>query len=330
MRWTIAIASLILGTTLFACTAEAPQESKGDQPKRHAVSTTGGDAAGHAHARTTRLGAVADRYAVTQMGNPAPGAELAFVVTPLDDRMIDADARLQAWLETDARTAASPRVTAPLTGDSHHFHLTAAKGQAAPAVLALLPAGAKDEAALRVALAPGWGPHDGVLAVLRAGQKIAGLVEVKLHDDKGDLEMWLTDSAGKPLDLALDTVVRLTFIDREQQTVELRVRNQEKNEGEDGLANVRAGKTNYFIFPGATGADAAWLTGADFEGNALLVIKLGDKVLLTLPFTLVPHTHAGGHGHDHEHGSEKTEHTEKTEQGEHAEKTEHTEHTPEK
>ena len=46
----------------------------------------------------------------------------------------------------------------------------------------------------------------------------------------------------------------MTFVDVKGKVVELRVRNATKNEDEDGTANVRAGKTNYFIFPGETGA----------------------------------------------------------------------------
>ena len=40
-------------------------------------------------------------------------------------------------------------------------------------------------------------PHLGVYAPIKAGDK-AAVVELKLHDDKGDLELWITnDKDGK-------------------------------------------------------------------------------------------------------------------------------------
>jgi hypothetical protein len=133
-------------------------------------------------------------------------------------------------------------------------------------------------------------PHAGVMAELE-GQ--AGHIELKLHDDKGDLELWLTQDAKgeKPMDLPLDTVVKLTLIDRDNRVVELRVRNAENNEDEDGNAQIRDGKTNYFIFPGDTGADAAWLQGKDFKSLAHLEFELDGKPLRSEQFRLVPHTH---------------------------------------
>ena len=50
------------------------------------------------------------------------------------------------------------------------------------------------------------------------------------------------------------------------KTAQLRVRNEDQNEDEDGAPNMRGGATNYFVFPGDSGADAAWLQGAKWRG----------------------------------------------------------------
>lgn len=145
------------------------------------------------------------------------------------------------------------------------------------------------------------GMHDGVVAALEGGH---GYVELKLHDDLGDLELWLTtDEDGKtPLDLPLDATIKVSFAGK-GKIVELKVRDTEKNADEDGKANLRDGKTNYFIFPGRSGADASWLKGADFDDEVVVAIKAGSASYTTAKFELRPHTHAGGddhEGHDHE------------------------------
>ncbi|MEM1108460.1 MAG: cobaltochelatase subunit CobN [Planctomycetota bacterium] len=159
------------------------------------------------------------------------------------------------------------------------------------------------------------GSHDGVLAALRAsdGQRV-GEIELKLHDDKGDLELWLLAPDGAtPYDLAADTPITVTFETVEGKAakngtaVTLAVRNLDQNEDEDGVANLRDGnQTNYFIFPGDTGADASWLQGKEFEAEVLVSFKVGGETFRTDAFRLIPHTHGGhGHGHDHDHGETK-------------------------
>jgi hypothetical protein len=127
----------------------------------------------------------------------------------------------------------------------------------------------------------------------------AGYVELKLHDDKGDLELWLAKDAkiATPLDLPLDAKITVTFVDKGNRTVELRVRNRDKNEDEDGKANVREGKTNYFIFPGDSGQDASWLKGSSFLATTKVTLQSEGKALTTPAFVLKPHTH----GDDHQH-----------------------------
>ncbi|WP_145248778.1 hypothetical protein [Aeoliella mucimassa] len=145
-------------------------------------------------------------------------------------------------------------------------------------------------------------PHDGMVAALlnEAGSTV-GFVELKLHDDKGDLELWLAKDREitQPMDLPVDTEVQVTFADFGDKTVTLSVRNKEKNEDEDGTPNLRNGKTNYFIFPGDSGQDPSWLMGKQFK-SAVTVSLSADGVNYTSEqFTLVPHTHADGEGHSH-------------------------------
>lgn len=134
----------------------------------------------------------------------------------------------------------------------------------------------------------GHGPHDGVMAKLKDG---AGYVEVKLHDDKGDLEVWLAQDEKiiKPIDLPLDAALSLTFKDKGDKVVKLKVRNQEHNEDEDGTPNIREGKTNYFIYPGDSGEPSDWLKGQGFKSNVSLSFSKDGKAMESEGFTLTPH-----------------------------------------
>ena len=138
----------------------------------------------------------------------------------------------------------------------------------------------------------GEGPNGGYLHPLNAGDNAMGQIEIKLHDDAGDLEVWLTEgqTGDKPLALPLDTVIQIVFSEMEGKNVELRVRNEEKNEGEDGASNIRGGKTNYFIFPGESGADAAWLMGKDFAAKIAVTFS-ADGTDYNAAFELKPHVH---------------------------------------
>jgi hypothetical protein len=146
---------------------------------------------------------------------------------------------------------------------------------------------------------PVWtsGPHTGRLAPLQdpTGATVAW-AELKLHDDKGDLELWLGSNPrlATPLDLPLATVVTVAFPTL-NKSVTLKVRNSHLNEDEDAKPNIRDGKTNYFIFPGDTGADASWLMGANFSSEAKITI--GEYS--TSVFKLIPHTHGAGSDHPH-------------------------------
>lgn len=87
-------------------------------------------------------------------------------------------------------------------------------------------------------------------------------------------------------------MLTVTFPELSNKTVELQVRNAEKNEDEDGQANIRESKTNYFIFPGDTGADPSFLLGKAFSSKAVVSFTVDGKQFSTEPFVLFPHTHA--------------------------------------
>lgn len=139
----------------------------------------------------------------------------------------------------------------------------------------------------------GEGPNGGYLHLLTADGSDTGQVEIKLHDDAGDLEVWLTrgQTGDQPLDLPLETVIRIDFPEMEGRSVELRVRNTDKNEGEDGVSTIRDKLTNYFIFPGESGADAAWLMGKEFSTPVTISFSANGTTYEAGPFELKPHVH---------------------------------------
>ena len=116
------------------------------------------------------------------------------------------------------------------------------------------------------------GPHDGMVASFQDGTE-TGHLELKLHDDKGDLELWLGRDAAfsTPFDLPIDATVEVEFTDKDGRKVTLRARNQAQNEDESGKPNARDGKTNYFVFPTQPNEDAAWLTAEKF--SSLVVVR---------------------------------------------------------
>ena len=140
----------------------------------------------------------------------------------------------------------------------------------------------------------GEGPNSGFLHPLEtvSDGNVIGQIEIKLHDDAGDIEVWLTrgQTSEQPLDVPLDTVIGIDFPELENRSVELQVRNKEANEGEDGVGNIRDGKTNYFLFPGETGADASWLMGAEFAAKVVVTFS-ADGVDYQSAFDLKPHVH---------------------------------------
>ncbi len=134
----------------------------------------------------------------------------------------------------------------------------------------------------------------GVKALLKADDgSTVGHVELALHDDAGDLELRLTKDADghEPLDLPLDTAIEVAIGEgAAARTVVLRARDTDTNPDESGATTVRSGKTNYFVFPGETGADASWLKGPSFRAPATLRVPSASGTW-TASLTLVPHKH---------------------------------------
>ena len=133
------------------------------------------------------------------------------------------------------------------------------------------------------------GPNSGFLHPVfdKEGMQV-GTMEIKLHDDAGDLEVWLKKGGydGDPWRLPLDSILTLNFPALER-TVSLAVRDRERNQDESGTSTIYEGKTDYFVFPGETNSDASWLMGPDFAAKVELSFE--DKT--TSLFVLRPHIH---------------------------------------
>ena len=232
-------------------------------------------------------------FAVDREGQIEPGKTTTFQVELLGNGPPPRD----AWLEDGD----GQRVCEPAFGEGNgpravspmdHFQYTLTPTRAASKFV--LRVGKATEA---IDLAAGAAPcNGGILAPLHApaDREWKGFVELKLHDDGGDLELWLyagvVDGTPAPFDVPQETVVRVSFPFL-AQTAEMRIRNGERNEDEAGTASMRDGRTNYFIFPGESGADAAWLQGGEWSGVAVVTFETPDdgKSYGCEPLVLVPH-----------------------------------------
>ena len=246
----------------------------------------------HSGAKVVAIGTVTVsgvRYAVDREGECVAGATCTFgverITTPVTPSIV-----FLAWVVgADSDEPLSEPVAGVGHEDHYHFEVAPRDGTA-PTAFVLRAASQEGEP---LPLSPGAAPgHGGILAAgLADGEKAAGFVEVKLHDDLGDLELWLSaNAAGDPLDVPADTVVRLTFPSHGGKTAQLRVRNEGQNEDEDGAPNMRGGATNYFVFPGDSGADAAWLQGAKWRGVCEVAFEARGATYACPPFVLVPHS----------------------------------------
>ena len=263
------------------------------------------------HGATKDLGKVviaAHEFSVLRLGDVVPGKEAAFEVGlvkgPTGSDL--AKLNLYAWVEQEDGSQASAPAKGSVEKDHLHFHVTPradAKGLKRVVLRLRADGGVDERAGLPLdghGHEHGVTPHEGVVAAFRgADGTAAGHLELKLHDDKGDLELWLAKDVKitQPVDLPLDSVVRVEFTDVGNRVVELRARNKAKNEDEDGTGNVREGRTNYFIFPGETGADAQWLMGTKFSSVVRVRWGAAGAEFTSEEFMLVPHTHADGSGH---------------------------------
>jgi len=284
---------------LMSCGNDETSIPKETQEMQTEVS---GESGASHHGAIVALGNVelgGEKFAVNRQGACETGVECAFAVTRLGS---ESTTGLYLWVEDPAGEQVSAPAQSDRSGDHWHFHVTPRTGAGKPAqVVVRLREGDRDERAslpLHHNVTPA---HDGVAApLLDTKGRVAGWLELKLHDDKGDLELWLTENGegGGALDISLDATPVATFPGLDNRMVKLNVRNTTKNEDENGVANIRGGRTNYFIFPGGTGADASWLMGADFKSTVSVSLHGWAATLSTLPFVLVPHSHGpGGHHH---------------------------------
>lgn len=236
--------------------------------------------------------------------------------------MIDRDGQVEAGVETEfgvelvgAATAvpsaawlANPdgeEVSDPVSGEGHeqHWHFKVTPLMPVKRSTFVLRVGEEKAA---ISFARGAAPcREGILSVFKAAHapEWRGYLELKLHGDAGDLELWLyggfamsnavTKMAGgapTPFDVPKETVVRVTFPSHPGKAVEMRVRNGDKNEDEAGTPNMRGGtRTNYFIFPGESGQDQSWLVGEKARYVAQLAFEADGKQYACDPFVLVPH-----------------------------------------
>ena len=283
-----------LAACLFALAACAEKESPRDQ--RPAPEQSPAD-----HGRALQLGTLtvgSRHFEVAQLGSLVPGQEGAFAVTPKGSAAAAiASLNVYLWVESEDGTQLSAPAKGTREGTSLHFHVTPQKAAGVPfrVVLRVRADGADDRASLPLdghGHEHAHGPHGGVVARFE-GAGAVGHLELKLHDDKGDLELWLgkDDKLTESFDLPLAATVEVEFIDVKGRKVALRARNQAKNEDEDGKANVRDGRTNYFVHPGASGEDSSWLRGKEFQSIVIVRFQAGQTAFVSEELVLKPHVH---------------------------------------
>ncbi|MFT5433123.1 MAG: hypothetical protein ACI9OJ_003828 [Myxococcota bacterium] len=300
------VMSLIFASVI-GCKKDAPTpEPAADKPESPAVPSSD-------HGSETRLGEVTlagFTLDVSALGTIAPGKDAAVAISAIaspsgkDWKTLN----IYVWVEDAAGTKISAPEKGRIEAGRLHAHASVAAGTPAKLVLRLRSGSIDERASLALSGSVGTGkgakhahektPHDGIRVSMSAAGSEAptGWLELKLHDDKGDLELWLTsDKAGaKPFDLPFDAMITVSFIDLDNRKVSLKPRNRVGNEDEDGKPNVRGTKTQYFIFPGETGSDAKWLLGKTFQSLVVVNIRSADVALQSEEFVLKPHTHAPG------------------------------------
>lgn len=294
---------LLASLFLPACGGnDAPEEPTRNPPAQERPSSDASTATSTTdHGASKDLGqlTVAGReFDVVRMGELEGGKECAFQVHPRGASAKEiATLNLYLWVESEGGTQLSASSKGSVEGDALHFHVTPRKGDESPhrVVLRLRSDGTDERSSLPL---DGHGhehhdgPHDGILAKFQGGET-GGHLELKLHDDKGDLELWLAqdEKITQPFDLPLDAVVEIEFVDVDGRKVTLRARNQDANEDESGTPNVRDGKTNYFIYPSQEGEDASWLKGLEFQSIVIVRFTDANKEFRSEEFVLKPHTH---------------------------------------
>lgn len=273
-----------------------------DEGHGHSHDSEGKEAAPAAeHGEKTELGTLdvaGYEFSITRFGEVKPGEESAFEVHGVGISEAElARLNLYLWVEDEAGTQLSAPAKGDREGAGLHFHVVPRAGKETPhRVVVRLRSGETDERAGLPLSGHGHehhdGPHDGMLASFEAGGA-AGYLELKLHDDKGDLELWLArdEKISQPYDLPLSSGIEVEFIDVGGRKVTLRPRNTEQNEDEDGNPNIRGGRTNYFIYPSREGEDATWLQGKEFSSIVVVRFEADGQNVESEEFVLKPHVH---------------------------------------
>jgi len=198
-------------------------------------------------------------------------------------------AGFKAWVQDGKGEKISEAVEGEGHDDHWHFHIKPTADDASMFAL-----GSGDQVST-ISVHPGAAPaNDGIMAVLEDKDgKHVGFIELKLHDDAGDLELWICKDGAmsEPLDFPASTSLKVSFPTHDNRSIQMNVRNNDKNEDEDGKENMRDGKTNYFVFPGDSDQDPAFLVGEKFRSTTTVTFTAGDMSYIAPPFILVPHSH---------------------------------------
>ena len=295
MRYMIFV--LTVSLVLTSCGGDEPADSPSQTPPADQP----GHGGGSHHGAIVALGTVklaGETFTIAREGECAPGKECAFAVSHVGET---APAVLYLWVENGAGEQVSTSVQDEGAGGHWHFHVSPQPDAQPTKVVLRLRQGDTDERA-SVPLHAGAAPRNhGICApIADTNGQVVGWMELKLHDDKGDLELWLTTDSTmtQPMDTSPETKITATFPTLGDRTVRLKVRNSDGNEDEDGKTTMRDGMTNYFIFPGDTGTDASWLKGGAFKSVVTVTIGGWAATRASPAFVLTPHAHGPG-GHDH-------------------------------
>jgi hypothetical protein len=290
---------LTLVALLCACGGEQQAEPSGQPTAQAPAAPPASD-----HGERLELGSVTlagYEFTMTRLGELVPGVESAIEVRLVQSPNTNdvSDLNVYVWVEDESGTDISGPRKGLLENGVLHCHVLPRPSDHPPirAVLRLRV----DDIDVRDSLPlDGHGhehvatPHDGVLAQFNGpGGELAGHLELKLHDDKGDLELWLaTDPRLEhPFDLPMQASIQVNFIDLEGRNTQLRVRNQTLNEDEDGNPNLRDGRTNYFIFPTSPAQESDWLRGEDFQSIVQVSFEVEGLRYVSEEFVLTPHVH---------------------------------------
>lgn len=291
------ILSAVLFATAIGCGSEEKAGPVTAPPPKATTPEPQDSGHGEAHPLGT-LKLAGHTLRLTMFGEAEPGVEGAFSVNLEGGSAADlANLNVYLWLEDRAGTQLSAPSKGEIEDGGLHFHAMPRAGAGTPhRAVVRVRAGEADERGGLPLDGHGHehvgGPHDGVLATWKgADEKMAGHLELKLHDDKGDLELWLARDAAisQPFDLPLASVVEVAFVDAGKK-IEMRVRNHDDNADEAGQPTVREGRTNYFVYPSA-GEDASWLRGKTFQSIVEVSWNAEGQRFRSEEFMLTPHTH---------------------------------------